>query len=312
MAVLTRRLARLTLRQREERDFYVLISPWLIGFILFTGGPVLYSFLMSLTDWTGLTNREWVGFQNYIQLFTVDPLFGTVLANTFVYGFFSVTLGTVAALGAALLMNQKVPGISIFRTIYYLPSVTSGVAIAIMWAWMFNPRSGLVNYMLSLVGVQGPGWFSSPYWAMPGLIIISLWAIGPNMVVLLAGLQGIPQYLYEAARIDGANPWQEFRYVTLPMLSPVLFYVMVISMISSFQIFENVFILTGSGGGTAGVGGPGTATRVYVIDLYLNAFVNLRMGYASAQAWILCVIIMVLTWLMFTISKRRVHYEIGD
>jgi len=304
MAILSRRLPHLTLRQREERDFYICISPWLIGFVLFTGGPVLYSFLMSLTNWTGLTTREWVGFQNYVQLFTVDPLFGTVLKNTFVYGFFSVLLGTLLALGVALLMNQKVPGVSVLRTFYYLPSVTSGIAIAIMWAWMFNPRAGLVNYLLSLVGIEGPGWFSSPYWAMPGLILVSLWGIGPNMMVLLAGLQGIPQHLYEAARIDGANPWQEFRHVTIPMLSPVLFYVMVISMISSFQIFENVLIMTN--------GGPGTATRVYVFDLYQNAFVNLRMGYASAQAWILCVIIMGLTWLMFRISKRRVHYEIGE
>jgi multiple sugar transport system permease protein len=306
MALLPSRLSRLTLRQREERDFYLCIALWLIGFVLFTGGPVLYSFFISLTNWTGLTTREWVGFQNYIQLFTVDPLFWTVLKNTFVYGFFSVLLGTILALGAALLMNQKVPGISIFRTIYYLPSVTSGIAVAIMWAWMFNPRAGLVNYLLSLLGIEGPGWFSSPQWAMPGLILISLWGIGPNMVVLLAGLQGIPQHLYEAARIDGASPWQEFRNITVPMLSPVLFYVMVISMISSFQIFENVFIISN------GTGGPGTATRVYVFDLYQNAFVNLRMGYASAQAWILCVIIMVLTWLMFRISKSRVHYEVAD
>jgi multiple sugar transport system permease protein len=139
---------------------------------------------------------------------------------------------------------------------------------------------------------------------MPGLILVSLWGIGPNMVVLLAGLQGIPQHLYEAARIDGANQWQEFRHITIPMLSPVLFYVMVISMIGSFQIFENVLIMTN--------GGPGTATRVFVFDLYQNAFVNLRMGYASAQAWILCVIIMFLTWLMFKISRQMVHYEIGD
>jgi multiple sugar transport system permease protein len=261
---------------------------------------------MSLTNWTGLTTREWVGLDNYIQLFTVDPLFWTVLKNTFVYGFSSVLLGTILALVAALLMNQKVPGISIFRTIYYLPSVTSGVAIAIMWAWMFNPRAGLVNYLLSLIGIQGPGWFSSPQWAMPGLILISLWGIGPNMIVLLAGLQGIPSHLYEAARIDGANALQEFRHITLPMLSPALFYVMVISMISSFQIFENVFIISN------GTGGPGTATRVFVFDLYQNAFVNLRMGYASAQAWILSVIIMVLTWLMFRVSKRQVHYEVAD
>lgn len=304
MAALSRRLSRITLRQREEIDFYLCISLWLIGFVLFTGGPVLYSFLISMTNWTGLTTREWVGLENYIRLFTVDPLFWTVMKNTFVYGFFSVVLGTLLALGAAILMNQKVPGITIFRTLYYLPSVTSGVAIAIMWQWMFNPRAGLVNFILSLFGVQGPGWFSSTQWAMPGLILVSLWGIGPGMIILLAGLQGIPSHLYEAARIDGANQWQEFRNVTLPMLSPMLFYVMVIGMIGSFQIFENVYIMT--------EGGPGTATRVIVYDLYQNAFVNLRMGYASAQAWILCVVIMFLTWLMFRVSKRMVYYEVGD
>jgi multiple sugar transport system permease protein len=304
MAALSKRFSRLTLRQREEIDFYLCISLWLFGFVLFTGGPVLYSFIISMTNWTGLTTREWVGLENYIRLFTVDPLFWTVMKNTFVYGFFSVVAGTVLALGAALLMNQKVPGITIFRTIYYLPSVTSGVAIAIMWAWMFNPRSGLVNFLLSLVGIQGPGWFTSTQWAMPGLILVSLWGIGPGMIILLAGLQSIPAHLYEAARIDGANQWQEFRHVTLPMLSPMLFFVMVIGMIGSFQIFENVFIMT--------QGGPGTATRVFVYDLYQNAFVNLRMGYASAQAWILCVLIMFLTWLMFRVSKRMVYYEVAN
>ena len=309
MSALSRRFTQLSLRQREERDFYLCISLWLIGFILFTGGPVLYSFLMSLTNWTGLTNREWVGLQNYIELFTVDPLFWTVVKNTLVYGFFSVLFGTVLALAAAILLNQKVRGINILRTMYYLPAVTSGVAIAIMWSFMFNPR-GIVNYLLSVVGIHGPTWFSSPQWAMPGLILISLWGIGPNMLVLLAGLQGIPSHLYEAARIDGANPWQEFRNVTLPMLSPALFYVVVISMITSLQVFENVYILSSATSSPGTLGGPGTALRVYVIDLYLNAFVNLKMGYASAQAWILCIIIMLLTWLMFRISREAVHYEI--
>lgn len=304
MATMPGRYRNLNMRQREARDFFLCVLPWLIGFILFTGGPVVYSFFISLTNWTGLSSREWVGLQNYIELFTVDPLFKTVLLNTFIYGIGSVVLGLVAALGVALLMNQKVPGISIFRTIYYLPSVTSGIAIAIMWGWMFNPRSGLVNYLLSIVGIDGPGWFASSQWAMAGLIIVSLWGIGPNMMILVAGLQGIPQHLYDAAKIDGANPWQEFTNVTLPMLSPILLYVTVISIIGSFQIFENVLVLTN--------GGPGTATRVLVFDLYQNAFVNSRMGYASAQAWILCVIIMLMTWLMFKISKRTVHYEVTE
>jgi multiple sugar transport system permease protein len=304
MAPLPKRLARLTLRQREELSFYLFILPWAIGFVLFTGGPVVYSFIMSLTNWTGVETRNWVGIDNYVNLLTIDPLFWTVLKNTFVYGIFSVLLGTLLALLIAILMNQNVPGISIFRAFYYLPSVTSGIAIAIMWAWMFNPRSGLVNYLLSVVGISGPTWFSSTQWAMPGLILVSLWGIGPNMIVLLAGLQGIPQQLYEAARIDGANRFDEFINVTVPMLSPVLLYVAVISMISSFQIFENVLVMTN--------GGPGTATRVIVFDLYQNAFVNSRMGYASAQAWILCAIIMLMTWLMFRLSKRQVHYELTD
>lgn len=297
------RFRNLTIRQREARDFYLLILPWLIGFILFTGGPIIYSFFISLTNWTGIRTRDFIGLQNYIELFTIDPLFWTVMRNTVVYGFFSVFLGVVVALALAVLMNQKVPGISIFRTIYYLPSVTSGIAIAIMWAWMFNPRAGLVNYILSLFGITGPGWFASPQWALAGLVIVSLWGVGPNMIILLAGLQGIPQQLYDAARIDGANRWQEFVSVTLPMLSPVIFYVTVISMISSFQIFENVLVLTN--------GGPGTSTRVLVFDLYQNAFVNSRMGYASAQAWILGILIMFITWLMFRISKRMVNYEVN-
>ena len=304
MAIWPKQLLHLTQRQREERNFYLFIAPWLAGFVLFTGGPVLYSFLMSLTNWTGIQTRDWVGFDNYVQLFTTDPLFWTVMKNTFVYGFFSVLFGTVLALGVAILMNQKVPGISIFRTFYYLPSVTSGIAIAIMWAWMFNPRSGLINYMLSVVGIDGPNWFSSTQWAMPGLIIVSLWGIGPNMIILLAGLQGIPDNLYEAARIDGANSLSLFRHITVPMLSPVLLYVAVISMISSFQIFENVLVMTS--------GGPGTATRVIVYDLYQNAFVNSRMGYASAEAWILCAIIMLMTWLMFRLSKSQVHYDLAE
>ncbi len=292
---------RLTLKQREEVEFYIAIALWLIGFLLFTGGPILFSLGMSFTNWTGLTNREWVGLVNYEKLFLGDRLFWIVLKNTFYYSFASVFLGTIGALAAAVLMNQKVPGIAVFLTLYYLPSVTSGVAIAIMFLWLFNPQVGLINYLLSLVGIKGPGWLASQQWAMPALILMSLWGIGANMIILLAGLQGIPEHLYEAARIDGANKWHEFRHVTLPMLSPVLFYVVVISIIGSFQIFDNVYVMTR--------GGPGTATLVYVMHLYQNAFEYQKMGYASAMAWILFLIILGLTWLQFRSSKYWVYYE---
>lgn len=304
MAISLLRGRRLSLRAREEIDFYLAISLWLIGFVLFTGGPILASLGMSFTNWTGMTTRDFTGLANYQKLFFNDRLFWIVLKNTFYYGFASVLLGTIGALFAAILMNQKVRGINVFRTLYYLPSVTAGVAIAIMWIWMFNPQVGMINYLLSLVGIKGPGWLNSQRWAMPALILMSLWGIGGNMVILLAGLQGIPDHLYEAARIDGANKWHEFRHVTIPMLSPVLFFVIVISIIGSFQIFTNVYIMTR--------GGPGTATLVYVMHLYQNAFEYQKMGYASAMAWILFVIILGLTWLQFRASRRWVYYEFEE
>jgi multiple sugar transport system permease protein len=294
---------RLNMRQREAIEFYMSITPWAIGFILFTGGPILFSLIMSLTDWTGLTSRAFIGTQNYVTMFTQDRLFWTALKNTFYYGFASVALGTLGALLAAMLLNQKVPGTSVFRTLFYLPSVTAGVAVAIMWIWMFNPEMGIINYLLSLVGINGPGWLNSQTWAMPALILMSLWGIGANMIIILAGLQGIPEHLYEAAKIDGASKWTEFRNITIPMLSPVLFFVIIISVIESFQIFTNVYVMTR--------GGPGTATLVYIMHLYLNAFEYQKMGYASALAWVLFIIIMGLTLIQLRASKRWVYYE-GD
>jgi multiple sugar transport system permease protein len=305
MAISTLKQRRpMSLRRREELEFYLFILLWLIGFLAFTAGPILFSMGMSFTNWTGLTNREFIGAQNYIKLFTADRLFWIVLRNTFYYSFASVLLGAVGALFAAMLMNQKLPGITTFRTLYYLPSVTTGVAVAIMFIWIFNPQVGLINYFLRLLGIPGPGWLASQVWAMPALILMSLWGIGSNMIIILAGLQGIPDHLYEAARIDGANRWHEFRHVTLPMLSPVLFYVIVISVIGSFQIFDNVYVMTR--------GGPGTATLVYVMHLYQNAFEYQQMGYASAMAWILFLIILGLTWLQFRGSRVWVYYEAGE
>jgi multiple sugar transport system permease protein len=291
----------LTLAQREERDFYLFIGLWLIGFILFSGGPILASLFFSFTNWTGLTSMEWIGLGNFQELLFEDKLFWTATRNTFFYSFGAVILGTTGALFVAVLMNQKLPGTTMLRVIYYLPSIASGVAISILWIWLFNPQSGLVNYALSLLGIEGPLWLASPTWALPALIIKSLWGIGANMIILLAGLQAVPISLYEAAKIDGANPVQEFRSVTLPMLSPVLFFVLIISTINSFQILTDVLVMT--------QGGPGTATYVYVYMIYQNAFQYLKMGYASALAWILFLIILGLTLLQLWGSSKWVYYE---
>jgi len=290
-----------SLRQREERDFYLFIGLWLIGFVLFTGGPILASLAFSFTNWTGLTTQGWIGLENYQRLLFQDDLFWAATRNTFFYSFGSVILGTAGALFVALLLNQKLPGTTLMRVLYYIPSIASGVAVSILWIWMFNPQVGLVNYLLSLVGIPGPMWLGSTQWALPALIIKSTWGIGANMIILLAGLQAVPTSLYEAAKIDGANPWAEFRNVTLPMLSPVLFYVIVISTITSFQILTDVLVMT--------QGGPGTATLVYVYYIYQNAFQYLKMGYASALAWILFAIILVLTLLQLWGSKKWVYYE---
>lgn len=291
----------LTLAQREERDFYLFIGLWLIGFVVFSGGPILASLFFSFTNWTGLTSMEWIGLGNFQELLFEDSLFWTATRNTFFYSFGAVTLGTMGALFVAILMNQKLPGTTLLRVIYYLPSIASGVAISILWIWLFNPQSGLVNYALSLIGIEGPLWLASPSWALPALIIKSVWGIGANMIILLAGLQAIPHSLYEAAKIDGANQVQEFRSVTLPMLSPVLFFVLIISTINSFQILTDVLVMT--------QGGPGTATYVYVYMIYQNAFQYLKMGYASALAWILFIIILGLTLLQLWGSSKWVYYE---
>ncbi len=296
---------RVRLRQAawEEIDFYIGISPWLIGFLLFTGGPILASLGISFTEWKLITPPTWVGADNYVRLFTRDPLFWVALTNTAYYTFLSVPLGVVAALLIAMLVNQKVPGVALFRTIFYLPSVTAGVAVALLWFWIFNPEFGLLNYALSLIGIQGPEWLLSQQWAKPALILMSLWSVGSGMVIFLAGLQGLPQHLYDAARIDGATQWQEFRHVTMPMLTPVLFFMLVVSTISSFQTFTNVYVMTR--------GGPGTSTLMISLYLYENAFEFLKMGYASALAWVLFAAILVLTVIQFRLANRWVYYE-GD
>ncbi len=297
------RRVRLSHAARQRLEFYVSIAPWLIGFLLFTGGPIVASFYFSFTDWNVLKPPKWIGIDNYIELVSIDPLFWVSLYNTAFYTVGHVPLVFVVALAAALLLNQKVRFIPFFRTVYYLPTVTAGVAVSILWLWIFNPEFGLINFGLSFLGIQGPGWLFSKEWAKPALILMSAWYFGEQMVILLAGLQGVPDHLYEAAKIDGANPAQEFRHITLPMLSPVVFFVLIVLIINSFQVFTNVYVMTR--------GGPADATLMYVLQMYFKAFSDLKMGYTSAMAWILFAIILILTMIQFRFANRWVYYE-GD
>ncbi len=293
----------MSLATRERIEFYIAISPWLIGFLWYTGGPIIASIYFSFTDWNVLTPPKWAGLSNYVELFSVDPIFWVSLYNTAFYTVGHVPLTLLFALATAILVNQKVKFVTLFRTIYYLPAVTAGVAVSILWLWIFNPDFGLINYALSLVGIQGPGWLFSKEWAKPALILMSAWGFGEAMVILLAGLQGVPTHLYEAAKIDGANVWDEFRHVTLPMLSPVIFFVIIVSIIGSFQVFTSVYVMTR--------GGPADATLMYVLQMYFKAFSDLKMGYTSAMAWILFTIILAFTLIQFRMASRWVYYE-GD
>jgi multiple sugar transport system permease protein len=301
-------------QSRRSLAGYCFISPWILGFILFTGGPIVASFLLSFCRWDGISefkNIRWIGLENYKTLlgFVVregsaaprDPLFWQSLKVTFAYSIISVPLGIIAALITALLMNQRLRGIGVYRTIFYLPVVTSGVATALLWRWIFNSRYGLLNLALRKIGIAGPLWFESPSWALPAFIIMSLWGIGNAMIINLAGLQGIPRQLYEAAEIDGAGWLRKFRYVTLPMLSPVIFFNLIMGTIYSFQVFTQALIITN--------GGPGHATLFYVLYLYRNAFVFFKMGYAAAMAWILFLIIFAITLLNFRAAKKWVYYH---
>jgi multiple sugar transport system permease protein len=299
------RIPRLKLRQREAILFYLCISPWLIGFILFYLGPILASFYFSLTEWDLLTSPQFVGMENYVRLFTRDALALKSFKVTLVYTLVYVPMDLIFGLSLALLLNQKLRGIGVFRTVYYLPSVLSGVAYVVMWMWMFNPQYGLINTLLSYVGIQGPRWLLDPKWALSALIIMSLWGVGRTMIIFLAGLQDIPTVLYEVAEIDGANRWNKFWKVTLPLLTPSLLFNLIFGIILTFQTFTNAFVATN--------GGPLDSTLFYVLYLYRKAFEHLQMGYASAMAWVLFLIVLGCTLVIFMTSGKWVFYRsIGE
>lgn len=293
----------MSLSQREGMWAYIFIGPWIVGFLWFTLLPTLASLYFSFTDLTYTVNKwpNFIGVANYIKMFIKDARFWHSLQVTFTFAIFAIPLGLVLGLLLALLLNAKVPGLSIWRTLYYTPSVVSGVAVAVLWLYLFNPRYGIINWLLSLVKINGPGWLASPDWALPALIIMSLWSVGSGMIIYLAGLQGIPTVFYEAAEIDGANSVQSFFSITLPLITPVLFYNLVTGIIGTFQIFTSVYVMT--------AGGPAEATLFYNLYLFNNAFRYNQMGYASALAWVLFLLVLILTLLVFRSSSTWVYYE---
>jgi len=287
--------------RREAIEGFVSISPWVLGFIIFTLAPLLASLYLSFTEYEVVKTPVFVGLANYRRMFFGDRLFWISLKVTATYVFVSIPLGIAIAFAVALLMNQKVKLLGFFRTAFYMPSLVPVVGAAILWIWIFNPEFGLLNTFLANFGIKGPPWLAHSKWALPALIIMSLWGAGSGMLIYLAGLQGIPTDLYEAAEVDGAGAWQRFWRVTVPQMTPVLFYNLIMSIIGSFQVFTAGYIMTG--------GGPRYATYFYVLYLYQNAFHYFRMGYAAALAWVLALIILFFTILVFRSSSAWVYYE---
>ncbi|MCL4863071.1 MAG: sugar ABC transporter permease [Caldilineaceae bacterium] len=289
------------MRAREEIAGYLFIMPWLLGFLIFTAGAMLYSLYLSFFKADFLSEFSFVGLANYAQMLFEDDLWPKSIRNTAYYSFVSVPLLTILALLIALLLNQKVLGLSIFRTIYYLPSVVQGVAVAILWVWLFHPEYGPINGLLGVFGLSGPAWLSTEQWAMPAIIIMSLWGVGGSMIIFLAGLQGIPQSLYDAAEIDGAGPLSCFWNITVPMMTPTIFFSLILGMIGSFQMFTQAYVMTR--------GGPNNATLTYVMHIYNKGFRQFHFGYASALAWVLFLLILLLTVLILKSSSAWVYYE---
>lgn len=286
---------------REAVEGYALASPWLIGFLVFTLGPFIAAFYFSLTDYSVFSPPRWVGLANYGEMLR-EKLFSVSLYNTAYYTALSVPLSLAGSLMIAVLLRNDFRGIRFFRTFFYFPSVTAGVAAAMLWAMILDPNLGLINQALSLMGIRGPGWITDPRWSKPSLVLMDLWYIGGGQaVIFLAGLKGIPAVLYEAAQIDGASPWKLFRHITLPMITPSIFFNLIMGVIGSFQVFTNAYVMT--------QGGPLNSTYFYILWLYNKAFLNADYGFACAAAYVLFLIVLVLTLIQFRLASRWVYYE---
>ena len=292
------------LAREDRRDFWLFLSPWVIGFLFFGAGPIVASLVLSLTDYSIFRPPQGVGLANYRELLTANPLIYKALTNTLFYVAFAVPLGTTAAMLLAVLLNRKVRGLSVWRTIYYLPAVVSGVAMAVLWRWIFNPQVGLANTILRpvlrLLDLPDPTWLLDPALAKPAYVIMSIWGVGGGMIIFLAALQSVPEHLYEAAEIDGAGALSKFRHVTLPMITPAIFFSLTMGFIGSFQIFTQAYVMSGRG--------VENSTLFYVLYLFEQAFRYFRMGYAAAMAWVLFGIVLVVTIVQFKLARKWVFY----
>lgn len=295
------RFRKLTVRERRNlRNGLLFISPWIVGFLGLTLYPIISSFYYSLTQYSGMGSPSFVGFANYQILSTKDPMFLTSIGNTLYMVALDLPAGIVLGVLVAVLLNMKIKGQGLFRTIFFLPSVIPAIGATLLFLWIFNPEYGLVNTILHFIGLKGPGWFADPSWSKPSLIILDLWGVGGGMVIYLANLKDIPETLYDAASVDGAGAFRRFVHVTLPMLTPSIFFNLIIGFIGTFQYFTQAFVATS--------GGPNNSTLFYALYLFNQAFGYFNFGYASAMAWVLFVIVVILTIILFRTSWRWVFY----
>ncbi len=289
-------------RRQETRDAYLMLSPWIIGFLGLFAAPMIISLLLAFTEWNLVNSPKWVGFSNFDAMFH-DPLIRSALVNTAFYAFISTPLYACIGLGLSLALYKRIRGVRWYRTVYFIPSIVPAVSATLIWLLIFEPPFGVVDHILSLLGLPQQPFLSSPQQAKPTLILLYLWGVGASMPIFLAGLNAIPSDLYEAASVDGASAWQAFKRVTLPLLSPVVFFIFVTGFIAGFQVFTPAYVAT------QGTGGPNDSTLFYVLYLYNNAFQYFKMGYASAMAWLLFLIILGFTIVQFGVARRAVYYE---
>lgn len=297
---------RLSQKTRHTINGLLFASPWIIGLLVFWIYPTLASAYYSFTEFNGVKDAVWVGLKNYIELFTQDDDFGAAVYNTFYFAVVSIPLAIIFAFGLAMMLNAKIRGQVVYRTIYFLPTLVPEVALALVWVFIFTPRIGLIEAPFRFLGVRGPCWLTCEAWARPTLVLLALWIIGQQIILYLAGLQDVPQDLYDAADVDGANFWHKFRNVTVPIMTPVVFFHLVTSVIGALNFFAIPYIMTG------GTGFPANSTLFYSIYLYKNAFHYLTMGYASAMAWLLFMFTLIVTLIIFRSARLWVFYAGGE